>query len=344
MELVNRRIKILGRTRTPREQKLEAPIDATQASFVAKSRQKVEDILDRKKSRFVVIVGPCSIHDTEAALEYASRLRIVAEKYKDRLALVMRAYFEKPRTSIGWKGLLSEPDRDGSYNIDKGRHLARKFLIELAKMEMPAATEFLDCKTPQFLDDLIAWAAIGARTVESQNHREMAAGLSMPVGFKNGTGGSIDIAINAMITARNPHCLGGMDEDGSECVLEATGNPYGHLILRGGSTGPNFKHTSVRYAQTMLRLNGLPENILIDCSHANASKDYRNQSKVLRAVLSDRREHNTSVMGIMLESNLFAGKQDAYCADPQRGVSITDACIGWEETEDLLAEVYESAV
>ena len=340
-ELVNLRVRHVGVTMSPLEHKRLVPLSSGAAATVRTARRRIEDVLEGQDRRLMVIVGPCSIHDTGAALEYASRLKRLADSYDDRLLILMRAYFEKPRTTTGWKGLLNEPMRDGRCDIDAGRQLARRFLLELAETGMPAATEFLDPNTPQFLDDLIAWVAIGARTAESQTHREMAAGLSPPVGVKNSTGGSVDIAVNAILAARHSHTFVGMDENGREGVYETQGNPYGHLILRGGSGGPNYGAVHIADARELLLKRGLPERILVDCSHANAGGDYRNQAAVLKTVLAERVLHPGAVIGVMLESNLLPGKQDAYGADVLPGRSVTDGCIGWEETEELLQLLYE---
>lgn len=342
MPLTNARIRNLGATLSPREQKRITQATSESVRTIAESRRVIERILEGQDSRMIVIVGPCSIHDPEAAYEYGFGLRRLAARYMDRLLIVMRTYFEKPRTTTGWKGLLIEPYRDGRPAIDDGRRLARELLVKLTELGLPTATEFLDPNTPQILDDLISWAALGARTVESQTHREMASGLSMPVGFKNGTTGAIDIAVNAILAGRSPQGFVGIDEEGRESIIETQGNPYGHLILRGGQLeGPNYTQDQVEKAVQALRAKKLPERIIIDCSHANAAGNYRNQNPVLKSVFTE--ERHPSVVGIMLESNLDEGKQDSYGAKVNPRQSITDACIGWEETEELLAFAYEHA-
>ena len=320
------------------------PPSAAIAQTVAEGRDQIKRVLIGEDSRLLVIVGPCSIHDEKAALEYAGRLSETAAAVSDRLLVVMRVYFEKPRTTLGWKGLINDPNLDGSFDISSGLFRARKLLTQLAEIGVLAATEFLDPITPQYFADLVAWAAVGARTTESQTHREMASGLSMPVGFKNGTDGNSQIAIDAMKTARAPHSFLGIDLQGRTCVVHTGGNPYGHLILRGGAGGPNYAEASVRDVQAKLEDAGLPSRIMVDCSHANSEKDHNRQPIAFRDVVQQRRAGNEQIVGLMVESHLFGGRQDLG-DDPSQlryGVSVTDACISWEETASLLAEAHET--
>jgi 3-deoxy-7-phosphoheptulonate synthase len=317
--------------------KEEIPLSPKATETVIKGRQTIQNIIDGKDKRMMAIVGPCSIHDSKAALEYAERLLEINEKVKNTLFLVMRVYFEKPRTNVGWKGLINDPFMDGSCNIQEGLRLARKLLLEIANMGVPVANEILEPITPQYIAGLISWAAIGARTTESQTHREMASGLSMPVGFKNHTNGDLDIASNAMQAARAPQTFLGIDQQGVSCVVRTTGNPYGHLVLRGGEH-PNYDPVSIAEATGKLDAKNLPKAIVVDCSHGNSGKKYQGQAFVWKSVLSQRIEGNESLVGMMLESNLKEGSQklseDLSCLE--YGVSITDECISWETTEQLL--------
>ena len=327
----------------PEELQRRLPLTPAMVNAVADGRADIQRVLDGEDPRLLLIVGPCSIHDEKAALEYAERLVGLAAKTRDRFLTVMRVYFEKPRTSLGWKGLVNDPNLDGTFDIASGLYRARKLLMQLAETGMPAATEFLDPITPQYFAELVSWAAIGARTTESQTHREMASGLSMPVGFKNGTDGNSQIAIDAMKTARAPHSFLGIDRQGRTCIVHTTGNPHGHLILRGGSDGPNYAESSVRAVQGKLEAAGLPPRIMVDCSHANSEKDHNRQPIAFRDVVRQREEGNALIVGLMVESHLFGGRQDL--SDPSElryGVSITDACMSWDETADLLSDVYES--
>ena len=321
----------------------ELPVTPAAAATVLAGRKAISDVLRGDDPRMLMIVGPCSIHDETASLEYASKLLHVAKELEDRLVIVMRTYFEKPRTTVGWKGMLNDPRLDGSFDIAEGLHAARRLLVQVNAMGLPAATEFLDPIVPQYLAGLISWAAIGARTTESQTHREMASGLSMPVGFKNGTTGDIDIAVAAMIAARSPHAFLGIDGGGRTCIVHTTGNADGHVILRGGTSAPNYDDASVREAQALLAKAGLEERLLVDCSHANSQKNHNNQQIAFRDIVAQRAVGNTGVVGLMLESHLFPGSQPLGkdLSALQYGVSITDACIGWDETETLLTEAAE---
>jgi len=318
----------------PADVKREFPGSDALYEVVLRTRAAIRDIVTGKDRRLLAVVGPCSIHDPEAALDYACRLRALGERLAAKLLVVMRVYFEKPRTTIGWKGFLNDPHLDGTHDVQTGLRLARKLLVELARLGLPAGTEMLDPITPQYLADLVSWVAIGARTIESQTHREMASGLSMPVGFKNTTDGNQLAAINAMKSARHPHAFLGIDQDGRTAVVHTGGNPDGHIILRGGRT-PNYDAASIHACEELLRQAGLPPRIMVDCSHAQTGKDYTRQPEVLANLVEQVRAGNDSIMGFMLESNLGAGNQPLG-AGLAYGVSITDACIDWETTERCL--------
>ena len=316
--------------------------DATQDQ-VARSRVDVGRIISGDDDRMLLIVGPCSIHDTKAGLEYAARLRRLADEVSDRVLIVMRVYFEKPRTTVGWKGFINDPNLNGTYDVKAGMARAREFLLEVCNIGLPAAIEWLEAFTPQYLGDLYAWGAIGARTTESQPHRLVASGLSMPIGFKNGTGGTVQIALDGIVAARAVHVFLGIDEHGAASIVKTRGNPYGHLILRGGKTGPNYDAASVAAAQELLTKCDLYPNLVVDCSHGNSNKDHRKQSVVFRDVVRQRVDGNRGIVGLMLESHLNEGSQDLG-VDPSTlkyGVSITDACIDWEETERLVRHAYD---
>ncbi|MFW6174988.1 MAG: 3-deoxy-7-phosphoheptulonate synthase [Chloroflexota bacterium] len=328
----------------PREYAEKLPLSDSVANHVSRSREQIRNILDGNDDRLLVMVGPCSIHDERAAIEYTERLAELSRRVSDRIMVAMRVYFEKPRTTLGWKGLINDPYLDGSFDISAGMYKAREILLKVNELRMPAATEFLDPFTPQYIADLVSWAAIGARTTESQTHRQMASGLSMPVGFKNGTGGTVQIAVDAIVSAGSPHGFLGIDHDGRACVVNTTGNPHRHLILRGGAMGPNYDANSVAAASGLLAASGMPPHVMIDCSHANCNKDHARQPIVFRDVLRQRVEGNGNIIGIMLESHLFEGNQKLG-DDPSElkyGVSITDPCVSWETTEELLLEAHES--
>jgi 3-deoxy-7-phosphoheptulonate synthase len=318
----------------------ELPRTSGQSTLVSSSRSAVSAILRGDDSRFLVVVGPCSIHDPEAGLEYARRLANLARELEDRLFIVMRVYFEKPRTTVGWKGLIMDPHLDGSNDIPAGLRLARRILGEVLDLGLPTATELLDPITPQYIADLLTWAAIGARTTESQTHRQMASGLSMPVGFKNTTGGAVSPAINAVKAAVHPQTFLGINEDGAASVVTTTGNPDSHIILRGGDEGPNCHREAVEKSLTQLQQANLPGSVIIDASHANCGKDHLQMPEVFRSILQLRASGLSGIRGAMLESNLGEGSQPfpRPLPDLLRGVSITDACIGWETTETLLRE------
>jgi len=329
---------------SPAEVKARLPLSGTAAQTVLAGRARLRDILDRKDPRLFVVVGPCSIHDAQAALEYARRLKVLAAELEDTLVLVMRVYFEKPRTSVGWKGYINDPAMDDSFRIDEGIVKARELLMQLAEMGLPTGTEALDPICPQYLADLVTWYAIGARTTESQTHREMASGLSAPVGFKNGTDGSLDVAVNAIKSAALPHGFLGVNQSGRTSVIRSRGNPYGHLVLRGGGGRPNYDTVSVRLAENALADARLAPNIVIDCSHANSMKDHALQPLVFADCIHQIVEGNRSIVGLMLESNLHAGSQPipADLAQLKYGVSVTDPCIDWESSEETLRRAQRS--
>jgi 3-deoxy-7-phosphoheptulonate synthase len=323
---------------TPKEVKAALPLSEAARRTVLNGRESVRRILDREDRRLFVVVGPCSIHDISAAKDYAARLKKLADEVSDTLYLVMRVYFEKPRTTVGWKGLINDPFMDDSFHIEKGLYLARELLRDLAEMGLPTATEALDPITPQYLGDLIAWTAIGARTTESQTHREMASGLSTPLGFKNGTDGSLTVAINALHSAAQSHNFLGINQQGQCAVFRTTGNRYGHIVLRGGNGRPNYDSVSVAMAEKELVEARLPVNIAVDCSHGNSSKDPALQSLVAENCVNQILEGNRSIVGLMLESNINWGNQKipADLKQLKYGVSVTDACIDWPTTEKLL--------
>ncbi len=321
----------------------DIPLDHASANTVSKTRRSIQNILHHNDQKLLVIVGPCSIHDLEAAKEYSKYIQNFREIYKDKLEIIMRVYFEKPRTTIGWKGLINDPHLDDSYDINTGLRRARSLLSYLATRGIPSATELLDPIVPQYIADLISWTAIGARTTESQTHREMASGLSMPIGFKNGTDGSFNTAINAMQSASKPHHFLGVNEHGMASIVNTTGNPDGHIVLRGGSKGPNFENDNVKSISAELRQCNLPHKVMIDCSHGNSNKDFRKQSKVLKNVASQISNGEKNILGVMLESHLKEGNQKLLKKeDLQFGRSITDACIDIETTKELLAILYNS--
>ncbi len=327
---------------SPRQLKATLPTTEAAAQTILAARDAIKHMLLGQDPRMLVIVGPCSIHDEKAALEYATRLATLHHKYADKLLIVMRVYFEKPRTTTGWKGLIYDPHMDDSFDIAGGLSAARRILNAIVSLGLPTATEFLDPIVPQYIDDLVAWAAIGARTTESQTHRQMASGLSMPVGFKNNTTGDIQPAINAMLSARAPHAFLGIDGDGRIAVVNTTGNRWGHIILRGGEKKPNYDAETIADAIARLAKAKLPTPVMVDCSHANSLKKHDQQEHVWRSVIQQRTAGNAALFGLMLESNLHPGRQD-LCADLTQlkyGISITDECIGWEKTEELLAEAH----
>ena len=320
------------------------PITETASEVVATARAEADAILRGGDDRLLVVVGPCSIHDPQAAMEYALKLKAEADHLKGDLCIIMRVYFEKPRTTVGWKGLINDPKLDDSFDINHGLRIARKLLLDLANLGLPAGTEFLDAISPQYVADLISWGAIGARTTESQVHRELASGLSMPVGFKNGTGGSVQLALDAIRSASRPHHFLSVTKQGVSAIVSTSGNEACHLILRGGKSGPNYEKEAIDTAVTMLREQRLPESVMVDCSHGNSMKDYRNQPLVANALCKQIAEGSRAITSVMIESNLVEGNQ-SLTADKStlvHGKSITDACINWDETVAVLHHFAEA--
>jgi 3-deoxy-7-phosphoheptulonate synthase len=317
------------------------PVSETAAETVITARKAIQQILAGKDQRLLVIVGPCSIHDADAAHDYAERLKKLADQVAETILIVMRVYFEKPRTTVGWKGLINDPELNGSHKINEGIKLARKILLATNNMGLPCATETLDPITPQYLADLISWSAIGARTTESQTHRELASGLSMPVGFKNGTNGGLNVALNAMASAQQPHHFLGISQQGASSVIQTSGNNFVHLVLRGGSNGPNFDAVSIHNAADELASAGLPKAIMIDCNHANSGKDPERQELVLRNLLLQIKDGDQSIIGTMIESNINGGNQP-ISKDMKYGVSVTDACLDWDNTNRILLNAHDS--
>jgi len=323
----------------PHDLRAALPMSESANKTVVAGRDAVRSILRRRDPRLLVVVGPCSIHDPKAAMEFARKLAVLQPAVADQFLLVMRVYFEKPRTTIGWKGLINDPHLDGSYDVDTGLRVGRRLLLAVNELGLPTATEFLDPIVPQYLADLVTWAAIGARTTESQTHREMASGLSMPVGFKNGTDGSLQIAFDAMMSARHPHHFLGINEHGNVSVVQTTGNEDGHVVLRGGRARTNYDAASIADAGEQLRKAGLPDGLMVDCSHANSLKQHAKQEEVWQNLIAQRGEGCQPMIGVMLESHLFEGAQPLKAAgDLRYGVSITDACLGWDVTERMLLQ------
>ncbi len=329
---------------SPEAIRTKLPVSDEIADNVIAGRLEIQNILTGEDKRLMVIAGPCSIHDMEGAMEYAQRMKVLREEVKDKISLIMRVYFEKPRTTVGWKGLINDPFLDSSYNMEEGLQRARALLIDINAMGLPAANEILDPITPQYIADLLSWVAIGARTTESQTHREMASGLSMPVGFKNGTDGSLTAAVNATQAARAPQHFLGIDPDGKTAIVSTRGNRFGHIVLRGGTT-PNYDPVSVGKAQARLREKDLLDAVIIDCSHDNSGQKYTGQSFVFNSSVDQRLEGNDRIVGLMLESNLFEGNQKCKCdgdaAHLKYGVSITDECISWDTTEKLIHSAFD---
>lgn len=318
------------------------PITSDVAQLVSSARTQASEILHGKNDRLLVIIGPCSIHDPKAAIEYGKKLKPLIDQYADDLQIIMRVYFEKPRTTVGWKGLINDPHLDGSFDINRGLRVARGLLLDLAKFGIPAGTEFLDTISPQYIADLIAWGAIGARTTESQIHRELASGLSMPVGFKNGTGGSVQLALDAIGASAGSHHFLSVTKQGVSAIVSTTGNDCCHIILRGGSNGPNYDKDSIQEAVNSLEEQNLPPQLMVDCSHGNSRKDFRNQPLVVKDLAQQIAAGSTAISSVMIESNLIEGNQslgDGNLENLTQGQSVTDACISWETTEEVLAEL-----
>ncbi|HFG2430121.1 TPA: 3-deoxy-7-phosphoheptulonate synthase [Vibrio cholerae] len=330
---------------TPDALKAKIPLSDKARKFIRESRQTVADIIHKRDPRLLIVCGPCSIHDVDAAKEYAKKLKVLSAQLSDQLYIVMRVYFEKPRTTVGWKGLINDPHLDGSFDIEHGLHVGRQLLVDLAEMEIPLATEALDPISPQYLADTFSWAAIGARTTESQTHREMASGLSMPIGFKNGTDGNLATAINAMQAASSSHRFMGINREGQVALLTTQGNPNGHVILRGGKQ-TNYDSVSVAECEEEMQKAHLEPSLMVDCSHANSRKDYRRQPLVAEDVIHQIREGNRSIIGLMIESHLNEGNQSSDLPREKRqyGVSITDGCINWSTTEALLRRAHQELI
>lgn len=328
---------------TPTGLKQELPVSADAREQVLQGRQTVRDILDHKDSRIMIVIGPCSIHNVDEAKEYAKRLKALSDEVCDTLFLVMRVYFEKPRTTVGWKGLINDPYLNDSFKIEEGLRIGRQLLIDIAEMGLPTATEALDPISPQYLQELVSWTAIGARTTESQTHRELASGLSSAVGFKNGTDGGLTVAINALQSVSSPHRFLGINFDGGVSVIHTKGNPYGHIVLRGGADKPNYDSVSVAIAEQALAKAGISTNIMVDCSHANSNKNHELQPLVMDNVCNQIVEGNKSIIGLMVESNLNEGNQPITddLSQLKYGVSVTDACINWDTTANALRSMRE---
>ncbi len=328
---------------SPEQLKAKIPLSEAAQKTVIESRQVIRDILDGKDHRLFIVIGPCSIHDIEAAKDYAARLKVLADEVKDTIYLVMRVYFEKPRTTVGWKGLINDPYLDDSFKIEDGLHIGRQLLRDLAEMGLPTATEALDPISPQYLQDLISWSAIGARTTESQTHREMSSGLSSAVGFKNGTDGSLSVAINALQSVSSPHRFLGINQQGQVSIVTTKGNPYGHVVLRGGNGKPNYDSVSVALCEKDLEKASIAPNIMVDCSHANSNKDPGLQPLVMENVANQILEGNKSIVGLMVESHIGWGSQSIPkdLSQLQYGVSVTDACIDWDTTVNSVRSMSE---
>ena len=341
--LDNINIMFVDTLRPPSVVKMRLPLTERCVKVIETARKEIVNILTSSDKRLLVVIGPCSIHDPQGAMEYAQRLVKLHGELGDVFLFLLRAYFEKPRTIIGWKGFVNDPFMNGSCDIDHGLSAARTLLLNINELGLPVATEFLDPVTPQYLADLISWGAIGARTTESQTHREMASGLSMPIGFKNGTNGDLDIAINAMMSARSPHSFTGINPDGVVSKVTTSGNPFGHIVLRGGGGRTNYDKESIANTVMELKKHKLPGVVMVDCSHANSGKDYKRQPDVFKKVIRQRVVGNKAIVGVMIESNLLEGSQ-TIPADPSNlryGVSVTDGCIGWDMTKKMLCAAHD---
>ncbi len=336
----NLKIKSITPIIAPADLRQVFPMNEGGSEFITSSRDQIKNILRGEDPRLMVVVGPCSIHDPKGAIDYAERLSTLASELSDQLFIIMRVYFEKPRTTVGWKGLINDPDMDGSHKISKGLGIARGLLCKMTELRLPVANEMLDPITPEYLADMICWGAIGARTTESQTHRELASGLSFPIGFKNGTDGNLQIALDAMVSAKAPHSFLGINREGLTSIVQTTGNPDVHMVLRGGSKKPNYYPEDIKKTEEMLTKAGLPVTIMVDCSHGNSEKNHEKQPLVLESVISQIEAGNTSISGVMIESYLEGGNQPmpAKQFEIKYGVSITDKCIDWATTERILRE------
>ncbi len=327
---------------TPVEAKELHPALEADIAKVIEAKDNIKDILDNKSDKFIVITGPCSIHNVASAFDYAERLAKINEDVKDKILLVMRVYFEKPRTTVGWKGLIYDPELNDSSDIATGLKTARQIMLEITRKGLPIATEILEPIIPQYIDDLISWTAIGARTTESQTHRQLTSGLSMPIGFKNATDGDINVAVDAIKTAAHEHSFIGITEDGKVGVFNTKGNEYGHMVLRGGNNGANYSSEYIAFTKEVMRKSGLNPNIIVDCSHANSAKNHKNQGKVVDSVIEQLKTGEDAIKGIMLESHIEAGNQNINNDNLNPNISITDACIDWNETEELIRKIYQA--
>ena len=322
----------------------ELPADAGIQAFIEKMRREVAAVVHGQDKRLLAIVGPCSIHDRDQAIEYAWRLKELASELRDDLLVVMRVYFEKPRTTVGWKGFINDPRLDGSFRINEGLRRAREVLLEIARLELPAGTEFLDLLSPQYIADLVSWGAIGVRTTESPSHRQLASGMSCAIGFKNGTDGGVQVAADALVACHSPHAFMGMTKMGQVAIFETAGNDDCHVILRGGTRGPNYEPQDIAAACASLAKSGVLERVMVDCSHANSRKDYRRQAEVAQSLARQVAGGDERILGVMIESHLHEGRQDLTAGQALKpGVSITDACLGWDQTETLMRELAEAA-
>lgn len=342
--LTSNNINILSKSplTSPKAIKSELPLSLDAVAKVLSARQEICDILDGKSKKLMMIVGPCSIHNRDSALKYARKLNELRQKVSDKIFVVMRVYFEKPRTTIGWKGMIYDPDINGSYNIEQGIFLARKLLLQIVDLGLPVGTEMLDLIFPQYVSDAVSWAAIGARTTESQTHRQLASGLSMPVGFKNATDGNVQVALDAIKTANSEHSFIGVTEEGQIGVFRTAGNPYGHIVLRGGNQ-PNYSAEYIAFLKVALQKAKIKCGIIVDCSHANSGKKHEQQRVALEDIIQQIRDGEDRIAGVMLESNLKPGSQKIIIGEtPDPEISITDSCIGWDETEELILSAYKS--
>jgi len=343
-QINNTHVKNYRKLITINDLRTKIPLTESASDTIFKARQEFFNNIDGTDDRFVVITGPCSIHDIPAAIEYAKKLKELKDKYEDKLQIIMRVYFEKPRTAVGWKGLINDPHMNNTNDMETGLHLARQLLIDIAELGMPTATELLDPIIAAYIGDLVSWVAIGARTTESQTHRQMASGLSAPVGFKNGTDGNLDVAVNAIQSSAASHSFLSVDDDGICSIVQTAGNKYSHIVLRGGNGKPNYHMEDIEECENKLRERNFPLKIMVDCSHENSAKNYLKQKIVIRDIIAQKKFGNKSLFGTMMESNLNPGNQKIPkdLTQLKYGVSVTDACIGWEETEDLLGFIYEN--
>jgi len=348
MNLENTKIISIDKIISPKELKTILPLDTETKNNIIKWRNEIDDIIKGKNNKLIVVIGPCSIHDPIGALDYASKLKILCELFQDKLFIIMRVYFEKPRTTVGWKGLINDPDLDGSYNINKGLNMAREILLKINQMGIPTGCEFLDVFSPQYYADLVSWGAIGARTTESQLHRELASGLSMPIGFKNGTNGNIDIAIDAMICANHPHVFMGINEEGNSSIVKTIGNDGSHIILRGGSNGPNYDHVNINIINKILKTKQINTRMIVDCSHGNSGKSYKNQPLVIESVMNQINHGEKNICGVMIESNILEGCQKHNIKNGRIGLeygkSITDECVNLETSIKMLERMVDKKV